>query len=93
MNAINTIEKEQLLNFDFYQDEVLGEEEAQRRLLDLKRATVLGNGYRRKVKLVFKKSDGLLNQVETTIWAVGNSFVTLKAGNTIPIKSIVKVDF
>ena len=96
MENVYTIQKEDLSSLDFCQDDVLeseNEERKSKRIKDLKKATTLGNGYRRKVKLIFKKSDGLVNQVETTIWAVGNSFVTLKAGTTIPINSIYKVDF
>ena len=94
MEKINTIDKELISQVEFCVDEVITDDIIQnKRLKDLKKATTLGNGYRRKVKLVFMKSDGILNQVETTIWAVGSTFVTLKAGAHIPINSIMQVDF
>ncbi len=56
----------------------------------LNRCTALGNLDRRKIKIIFKDSEGL-KQVETTIWATGDRNIVLKSGIIIPIKNIVEV--
>lgn len=63
------------------------------RKFHLRRALLLGNLYKRKVTLVFKTLEGQMEKVETTVWAVGDRFVSLKAGITIPIKSIISVEY
>lgn len=94
MKHIATIRKEEIPSLNFYQEDVAETDEQKRqRIKDLTKAITFGNGYRRKVKVIFKKADGELNQVETTIWAVGKSFVTLKEGLSLPLGSILKVDF
>jgi hypothetical protein len=62
------------------------------RLNELFRSQTLGNLHQSKVKLTFEADSEQLYQVETTIWAVGNSFVSLKAGINIPIHAILKVE-
>lgn len=56
----------------------------------LKKATKLGNSYRRKVSILFKDDEGL-KRVDTTIWANGAKFICLKGGVWIPIRRIVEV--
>jgi hypothetical protein len=58
--------------------------------MNLNRALILGNAYRRKIKLIFETTDGI-KQVETTIWAVTEQNVVLKGGKFIPINAIIKV--
>lgn len=93
METLEIIDKEQIPNFKFSTKEVLSAPEAQlKRMADLHRAQSLGNLLQSKVKLVFETANGSIFQVETTVWAVGNEFVSLKGGTVIPIRAISKVD-
>lgn len=84
------IEKETLSDYTFVDHEVLkSQEDIMMRKMNLNRALILGNAYRRKVKLVFETTVGL-KQVETTIWAVTERNVILKGGKFIPTQSILK---
>ena len=56
----------------------------------IKKATKLGNSYRRKVSIMFKDDQGL-KRVDTTIWANGAKYICLKGGVWIPINRIVEV--
>jgi prepilin-type processing-associated H-X9-DG protein len=55
-------------------------------------AMVLGNTHRGKVNIVFCDDEGL-KKVNTTIWAKGEQFITLKGGVWIPISKIVDIIF
>lgn len=93
MKIFENIEKEKIPNLSFSKNEVLADpEERLKRLNDLFRSQTLGNLHQSKVKLTFEAADNRVYQVDTTIWAVGNSFVSLKGGINIPINSILKID-
>ncbi|WP_075349593.1 hypothetical protein [Algoriphagus marinus] len=93
MKTIEIIDKEQISNFQFSKKEVLlTPDDLKRRFADLQRAQTLGNLLQSKVKLIFETADSRIFQVETTIWAVGNDFISLKGGMVIPINAIHKVD-
>lgn len=93
MKTIEIIEKEQIPSLSFSKKEVLAtSEERTMRLNELFRSQTLGNLHQSKVKLTFEADNEHLYQVDTTIWAVGNSFVSLKAGINIPIHCILKVE-
>ena len=80
--------------FRFKHEEVLDNAEAQkRRMWDLNRASMLGNGYRGKVEITFRTAEGELRRVDTTVWAVDEKYMTLKGGCFIPISCIVGVEF
>lgn len=86
------IQKETLSEYHFNDQEVLpSEDDVKIRKMNLNRALILGNAYRRKIKLTFETTDGL-KQVETTIWAVTEKNVVLKGGKFIPTKAITKVE-
>ncbi|MCP4437832.1 MAG: hypothetical protein GY810_02725 [Aureispira sp.] len=88
------VEINKLKELLFAKDEVLVDvKKVLSRKFHLKRALLLGNLYKRKVTLKFKTIEGSLRRVEATVWAVGDKFVSLKAGITIPIKSIVSVEY
>jgi len=94
MTTITKIEKENIPSLTFKKEEVLEEKELQtRRKVNLAKAMTLGNGDKRKVKIYFELEEGEKNMVETTIWAVGQDFVTLKAGALIPVHAISEVEF
>jgi hypothetical protein len=58
----------------------------------LMRAQALGNLLRNKVNITFETADEKVYQVSTTVWAVGNQFISLKCNTYIPINSILEVD-
>jgi hypothetical protein len=58
---------------------------------DLERATSLGNLHHVKVGIVFMDDDGL-KRVNTTIWATGSKYISLKGGLWIPISRIIEID-
>ncbi|WBL43664.1 hypothetical protein PBT90_03035 [Algoriphagus halophytocola] len=92
MKTIETIQKESISQLTFSKKEVLVDpEERKQRMADLYRSQTLGNLLQSKVKLIFETSDGQNYQVDTTVWAVGNDFISLKGGITIPVHAILKV--
>ena len=94
METITKIEKEEIPSLSFSKDEVLNDSDLlTKRKLNLNKAMTLGNGQKRKVKIYFELEKGEKNSVETTIWAVGQKFVTLKAGALIPIHAISGIEF
>jgi hypothetical protein len=93
MKTIEIISKEQISSLQFSKKEVLSTaDELSKRTASLHRAQTLGNLLQSKVKLTFETANGSLCQVETTVWAVGNDFVSLKGGIVIPVNAIHKVD-
>ncbi|PTX19352.1 hypothetical protein C8N40_10483 [Pontibacter mucosus] len=94
VNTIPMVEKELIPSLRFGQEDVLTDPEARKkRMWDLNRATALGNVYRGKVEITFQAADGVQRRVDTTVWAVDDRFMTLKAGCSIPVTSIVGIEF
>jgi hypothetical protein len=94
ITSTNTIEKEYLPRLTFVQDDVLSDSlSRQVRQFNLKRAQTLGNGYRKKVTISFLTASKETKRVETTVWSVGNFYVSLKGGIVIPINAISEVEF
>ncbi|WP_192821761.1 hypothetical protein [Rufibacter sp. LB8] len=88
------IEKEIIPQLNFGTQDVLSDKAAQtKRLHDLDRASLLGNGYQGKVELTFKVASGEILRVRTTIWQADKQFATIKAGVTIPTSAILAVEF
>jgi hypothetical protein len=87
----NLINKETISELVFPFNDVLEKkDDQQKRLEKLKTAMVLGNGFKHKVKIIFRD----LHErrfVETTIWFVSDSHVTLKSGLIMPISCIEDV--
>lgn len=70
------------------------EKEAQkRRTADLERAARLGNAYHGKVEITLQVANGDVLRVQTTIWQVDAEYVTFKSGVTIPLRSVLSVEF
>jgi hypothetical protein len=94
MSIAEFIPKEQLGHIQFEKSDVLNDAESQKtRMLELHRAMRLGNLYHGKVKINFKTRSGLLQQVETTIWAVTENYILLKGGAYIPVVAILSLEF
>lgn len=93
MKTITLIEKEQISQLNFGKKEVLNNpEDRKKRLADLYRSQTLGNLLQTKVKIIFETADELVYQVNTTVWAVGSDFISLKGGVYIPINAILEVN-
>lgn len=87
------IEKEVLGEISFYQSEVLHSVEEQKNRMDkLNKAMILGNGEHGKVKITFKTKNDESLTVHTTVWAVADRYVNVKANRTIPVHSILNVE-
>ncbi len=86
------IAKEDLNRLVFPNEDILKTREAlelRRRMLH--RATSLGNLQKHKVLIRFEDGEGL-KEVYTTIWAVTDNKVLLKAGMLIPVHRIHSVE-
>jgi uncharacterized protein (UPF0248 family) len=94
MQGVMTVPKENVGQMKFYKEDVLKEMSSRKiRMYDLEKALSLGNLYRQKVTIVYALRNGDLQQVQTTVWSVGEQYVILKGGITIPVHSILKVEF
>lgn len=86
------VEKEQIESLVFPQEEIKRTKEEKEALIrKLNDAMTLGNLHHSKIKIIFEDSEGL-KEVDTTIWAAGEDFITLKKGVSIPVKRIVSVE-
>ena len=88
------ITREKVKQLLFSSDDVLKDKNRKNaRKHKLNRALMLGNLYKRKVKIQLLTAEGFMKKVDTTIWSVGEEFVSLKDGIYLPIKSILDIDF
>lgn len=93
MKTILSIDKAAISNLTFAKSDVIPDpEQQQKRMADLFRSQTLGNLLQTKVKITFETEDLQTYQVETTVWAVGDTFISLKGGVFLPIRSIISVD-
>jgi hypothetical protein len=93
MKTIISIPKEQIPQLSFAKREVLSNpDERSERITSLYRAQTLGNLLQTKVKISFEAADEQVYLVDTTVWAVGSEFVSLKGGVYLPIHSILHID-
>lgn len=93
MRTLELIEKEALPNLKFAKAEVLQDPEKRKlRAADLYRAQTLGNLSHTKVNITFETEDHHYYRVNTTVWAVGNDFISLKSGIFLPIQCIHEVN-
>lgn len=94
MQNSNVIAKEHLGMFRFSPSEVLkGEWEKVYRNFTLQRAERLGNSFKGKVRIFFRTHDNEIKVVDTTVWATSDDYVSLKGGMSIPVRSILGVEF
>ncbi|KAA9339664.1 hypothetical protein F0P96_03355 [Hymenobacter busanensis] len=89
-----TVEKESIPTLRFSSEDVLptpAERIARRH--DAERACALGNNYHGKLDIYFRTADGTAKRVQTTVWAVHEEYLTLKAGVSIPLRAVLGFDF
>ncbi|MBS1651721.1 MAG: hypothetical protein JSU07_06890 [Bacteroidetes bacterium] len=88
------INKEDICALSFPKNDVITDSILKHaRLERLKTALILGNGFKHKVKIIFQADNGHKVMVNTTIWFVSDTHVSLKGGIIIPIRSIEEVIF
>ena len=93
MRVVERINKEIIKDLKFTLKDVLDTPEAKKlRSADLHRAMMLGNLLQSKVHIVFEDITNKIFEVDTTVWSVGDHFVTLKGGIHIPINSIHEIN-
>lgn len=86
------INKEAIPQMEFPSSEVLSSEfEKEMRNENLFKAMIMGNTYKKKVKIIFDTIDGT-KVVKTTIWASTENDILLKNGINIPINSIREIE-
>ena len=94
MENITMIEKENISELKFAASEVLENETSiVKRNYNIQKAVRLGNLYKGKVKIKFRNIAHELVLVHTTIWALGNDYISLKGGKSIPIRAIEEIEF
>ncbi len=94
MQGILTVPKENIIQLKFIKEDVLKDANSRKaRLHSLEKAQTLGNLYHQKVNIIYLLRDGEIQQVETTIWAVGQEYIVLKGGVTIPVHAILEIEF
>jgi hypothetical protein len=93
MEAVQLIEKEVIDTLKFPSTEVLEDHDliSERKSM-LDKALSLGNLNKVKVKITFVDSESA-KMVNTTIWAITEKNIVLKAGRMIPINRIEKLEF
>lgn len=93
MKPVVLIPKEQIPTLSFAKKEVISSpDERNERMSSLYRSQTLGNLLHSKVKITFEAADEQVYLVDTTVWAVGSSFISLKGGIYLPIHSILHID-
>ena len=91
-SSATLIPKESIPSLRFEKKECLPNE-ADRidRKMNLEKAVILGNTYKKKVRITFETETGA-KIVETTVWAVTERNILLKSGVYLPIGAIIDVD-
>lgn len=85
------IDKKEIPHLQFLSNDILSShEEKLIRERELKKAMVLGNSYKHKVKIFFRDLKSF-KKVETTVWFVDDKHVALKEGVILPKKAIYKI--
>lgn len=90
-NTITTIEKELLQNKHFPPQEVLSEANViTERFSQAKRAMLIGNYLKNKVKIVFEDMEGK-KRIETTVWGLTDTSLLLKGDITLPLHRVHEI--
>lgn len=83
------IEKENIPKLNFIPAET---DNTKKWKTELNYAVRLGNEHKGKTSITFVTTEGVF-QVETTIWSVTETELSLKGGIHIPLKSITEIHF
>ncbi len=83
MQGVLTVPKEKIGQLQFIKEDVLKDSISKKnRQAALLKAQTLGNLYHQKINIIYVLQNGNLQQVETTVWAVGDTYISLKGGMT-----------
>ena len=93
-STTETVEKEILHKLHYPLTDVLTNPiTRQQRHHDAERAATLGNAYHGKVDIYFQTADGATKRVYTTVWAVDDEHLTLKAGGSLLLRAVLRFEF
>ncbi len=93
METIKQVEKEIIETLKFPLDEVLtNADDIEKRSKELQKALSLSNLDKTKVKITFEDNE-CIKMVDTTIWAITEKNIVLKAGRIIPINRIHQLTY
>ncbi len=92
-NESELFEKENIGSLTFPEFDVLQSiDEVNQRDKDLNNALTLGNLHKQKIKIFFQDIISK-KHIETTIWQVNSTHISLKGGMVVPVRSIYKIEF
>lgn len=93
-NTIVKIDKLDIKNLKFGQNDVLQDEDIskkQDRWHNIQRGMMLGNNYKVGVKIIFKNAQNEVFETEATIWGATENNIMLKNNVLIPVRAILEV--
>ncbi len=89
------IDKESITEHRFIRYEALARyqdkgDRIRHRRIKLEEAVRIGKNFGSKIRITFETEKGTF-QVETTVWAATDKYVTLKSGIVLPVSAITEV--
>lgn len=88
------VKKESIKKLLFAPQDVLVDESTRAvRRSRLRKALVLGNLYKRKVRIQVQTVEGYAKHIEEAVWGLGEEYVSLETGDQIPIRSVSGIEF
>jgi len=88
MNA-ELIQKEDIANYKFLEAPVKDIQVQKDKLLNSVR---LGNEFKSKAYITFQTDQGV-KKIETTVWSVTEKYLQIKNGVSIPLKSLIDIQY
>ena len=83
------INKEDIVNYKIVK---ASEDHSKDLELKLNNALRLGNEFKSKSTIVFQTNEGP-KKVETTVWTLSDGYLQIKNGVTIPLSSLIDIDY
>ncbi|HEY4540127.1 MAG TPA: hypothetical protein VIG94_08980 [Faecalibacter sp.] len=89
MMDVELIEKEEVVNFKFLE---APKEDVHVQKDKLLNAVRLGNEFKSKAYITFQTDQGP-KKIETTVWSVTEKYLQIKNGVSIPLKSLIDIQY
>lgn len=89
MMNVELIEKEEVVNFKFLE---APKEDVHVQKDKLLNAVRLGNEFKSKAYITFQTDQGP-KKIETTVWSVTEKYLQIKNGVSIPLKSLIDIQY
>ena len=86
---VELIEKEEVVNFKFLE---APKEDVHVQKDKLLNAVRLGNEFKSKAYITFQTDQGP-KKIETTVWSVTEKYLQIKNGVSIPLKSLIDIQY